>query len=256
MDARLDGVTYVEFRSSLPGMPIGGGEAPQSRIPASEYLTAIRDAFSETSGITCRLIASVPRHVVGPAKPTLLRRYAKIFLNTLERFRDNFVVGVDLTGIESGWPALLFKDFFAEARSMGLPATIHAGETEGSGEVWTAINELGASRIGHGTSAPDDPRLVKELIIRNIVVEVCPTTSWLIGRQREKLRHPVIECLPTIPYVICTDNPTVNGSKQSRELDLAAQISGQESKAFVHSQFRLASQAAFSPVALDTVDRL
>src|SRR5437867_2917705 len=32
-DARLDGVCYVEFRSSLPGMPATAGHAPQTRIP-------------------------------------------------------------------------------------------------------------------------------------------------------------------------------------------------------------------------------
>src|SRR5215213_7259292 len=39
-DARLDGVRYVEFRSSLSGMPLADGSSPQTRIPAREYLQA------------------------------------------------------------------------------------------------------------------------------------------------------------------------------------------------------------------------
>src|SRR2546425_5457090 len=35
IDARNDGVRYVEFRSSLPGMPINDGNNSQTRIPAT-----------------------------------------------------------------------------------------------------------------------------------------------------------------------------------------------------------------------------
>lgn len=250
VDARLDGVRYVEFRSSLSGLPVTDGGAPQTRIPPNEYLHAIREAFAEAVGIECRLVASVTRHAAGTAGPPLVQKYADKFMDAVVRFGGGLVVGVDLTGIESGWPASLFNDFFAEARSMGLPVTVHAGETEGPEEVWAAINELGASRIGHGTSAPDDARLVEELIRRKVVLEVCPTAGWLIGRLKERRRHPVINCIPPIPYVICTDNPTLNASTHSRELQLAAQISGQEIEPFLRSQFRLASRAAFAPAAL------
>jgi adenosine deaminase len=249
-DARLDGVRYVEFRSSLPEMPITDGDAPQTRIPVNEYLHAIRDGFSEASGVVCRLVTSVTRHAVGPADPALVQKYTDRFLDAVTKFRTDLVVGVDLTGIESGWPASLFKDFFVEARSIGLPVTIHAGETEGPEEIWVAINELGASRIGHGTSAPNDARLIKELIKRKVVLEVCPTSGWLIGRLKERHRHPVINCLPSIPYVICTDNPTLNTSTHSHELHLAAQISGVKTVSFLQSQFQLAAQAAFAPTAL------
>ena len=254
MDARFDGIRYVEFRTSLPGMPIIVGQAPQTRIPADEYLDAIREAFSEASGIACRLIASVPRHVVGAAELMLMQKYATRFFDIVDKLRDNFVVGIDLTGIETGWPASLFKDFFVQARSMGFPITIHAGETEGPEEIWAAIDQLGASRIGHGTSAPKDADLVKELIKRKVILEVCPTTSWLIGSVKRRFSQPVIEHVPPIPYVICTDNPTVNGSTQSQELSLTAHILGVATKAFLHSQFHLASQAAFAPSALRPTD--
>lgn len=254
MDARQDGVRYVEFRTSLPGMPITAGQAPQTRIPANEYIDAIREAFSKAPGIVCRLIASIPRHVVGPAKPTLMEKYAESFFDAVNSFRDDFIVGVDLTGIERGWPATLFKDVFVEARAIGLPVTIHAGETEGPEEIWTAIDELGALRIGHGTSAPKDAELVKELIKRKVTLEVCPTTSWLIGSVKQRLSQPVIEHLPPIPYVICTDNPTVNDSTLSDELHLAALILDVQTESFLQSQFQLASQVAFAAGLLAGID--
>jgi adenosine deaminase len=180
----------------------------------------------------------------------LVEKYANRFFEAVAKFRDELIVGVDLTGVERGWPANLFRDIFAEARDMGLPITIHAGETEGPEEVWAAIDELGASRIGHGTTSPNDPKLVKELIRRNVVLEVCPTSGWLTGSLKDRSRHPVIDCQPPIPFVICTDNPTLNATTLSRELCLAAQISGSQIELFLQSQFQLASQSAFAPAAL------
>jgi adenosine deaminase len=249
IDAYVDGVCYVEFRSSLPGMPVTDGQAPQTRIPPDEYLAAIHEAFSESQGIVCRLVASVPRHAVGRVEGPLILKYAKCFIDVAARFRD-LVVGVDLTGIEHGWPARLFQDFFTEARAAGFPVTIHAGETEGPDEIWDAIDRLGASRIGHGTSAPIDPRLVVELIKRRVVLEVCPTACWLIGSVMTRERHPVIDCVPTIPFVICTDNPTLNASTHSQELLIAAEISRMEPTAFLKSQLHTAAQAVFAPAAL------
>jgi adenosine deaminase len=247
IDAHRDGVCYVEFRSSLPGMPITDRNGPQTKIPANEYLQAISDAFSTVAGIKCGLVVSIPRHAVGSAKPEMIRKYMARFFDIITNFRNELIVGVDLSGIESGWPAILFKDFFSEARSIGLPITIHAGETEGPEEIWAAIDLLGASRIGHGTTAPKDPVLVRELIQRKIVLEVCPTTGWLSGSLKDRFKHPIINCESPIPYIICTDNPTLNAITLSHELYLAAEISGMEVEAFFHSQLSLASWASFSP---------
>lgn len=250
-DAWLDGVVYVEFRSSLPGMPITDGHAPQTRIPASNYLDAIRDAFAESPGIVCRLVPSVPRHAVGRATPGQMLDYADKFLSIVASYRE-MVVGVDLTGIERGWSAKLFHGFFTEVRAAGLPVTIHAGETEGPEEVWAAIDDLGATRIGHGTSAVSDPELVRELIRRDIVLEVCPTAGWLTGRLKDRRRHPVIECESPIRYVICTDNPTLHASVLSQELLLAAR--GADPEEFCRGQLRSAGRAAFAPGAMPTAN--
>jgi adenosine deaminase len=154
-------------------------------------------------------------------------------------------VGTDLTGIERGWPAGLFKECFVATRQAGLPVTIHAGETEGPEEIWTAIDELGAVRIGHGTSAADDPSLVRALIDRNVVLEVCPTAGWLIGRLPGTTSHPIITCRPPVPYVICTDNPVVNRSSLTNELSIAARIAGEDPEEYVRRQFEVARNAAW-----------
>jgi adenosine deaminase len=250
LDARSDGVRYVEFRNTPTGLPINDGHAPQTSIPTDEYLEAIREGFALVSGVTCRLIASIPRHAVGRFERPVLLKYTEKLLDALNKFRGDLVVGVDLTGIEHGWPARLFRDVFAAARDTGLRVTVHAGETEGPNEVRAAVEELGASRVGHGTSAPIDEKLVRELIRRDIALEVCPTSNWLVGSVSTRSRHPVIDCVPQLSYVICTDNPTLNAHTLSQELLIAAQIAGAEPLSFVRSQFTRASDAAFAPVTL------
>jgi adenosine deaminase len=244
-DAAHDCLAYVEFRSSLPGLAITDGRLPQALIPPKDYLDAIRAGFAEVPNVVCRLIASVPRHVVGTARFDLLEKYTDQFFSVVKDFRQDLVVGVDLTGLERGWPATLFKIIFQEARALGLSITIHAGESEGPEEIWAAINDLGATRIGHGTTASSDPRLVEELIKRNVILEVCPTSGWLTGTLKDRTRHPIINCEPLIPYVICTDNPTLNRTTLSRELWLAARIAGAEPHSFAQRQYQLACQSAF-----------
>jgi adenosine deaminase len=253
VDARRDGVRYVEFRAGLPGMPITDGESPQTRIPSFEYLQAIAEAFAEVAGIACRLVAGVTRHAVGAADRAHRRKFVARFFEVLDRFHGDLIVGVDLSGLESGWPADSFKDVFGEARAMKLPITIHAGETEGPEEVWAAIDDLGASRIGHGTTAPQDPKLIEELVRRKVVLEVCPTAGWLVGTLKDRSRHPVIDCWPPVPYVICTDNPTLNSSTQSNELQIAASIARVDAQHYARWQFEVASRAVFDPAALCSV---
>jgi aminodeoxyfutalosine deaminase len=249
-DAYRDGVRYVEFRSALPGMPITDGDAPQTRIPPDEYLSAIAEGFSEVPNIACRILASVTRHAFESVGPRLMSEFADQFIQTIERFRGRLVVGVDLSGVERGFPAKMFKPIFDEARSVHLPVTVHAGETEGPSEIWSAIDDLGACRVGHGTSFFADPALARELISRGIVLEVCPTASWLVGITRDLSHQPVIESEPAVPYVICTDNPTLNSTTQSNELRIAARIAGKAESGYAAWQFRVASRAAFSPTAL------
>jgi aminodeoxyfutalosine deaminase len=213
----------------------------------------VQAGFSQVPGVACRVVASITRHAVGLAPPSERRKFANEFFEIVDAFRGDLIVGLDLSGLESNYSAESFKEFFKHASALRLPTTVHAGETEGPEEVWVAIDELGASRIGHGTTAPQDPVLVQELIRRKIALEVCPTAGWLVGTLRSRNRHPVIECEPPLPYVICTDNPTLNASTQSQELAIAAGIAGDELIAFSQSQFDIAAMSCFDPSALASV---
>ena len=95
---------------------------------------------------------------------------------------------------------------------------MHAGEDPNSGgtaaNVRRAVEQYGASRIGHGYAMLDDEAVVELVRSRSVHVECCPTSSWLTGGFAPKSRpwpeHPV--CAFHRRGVSCgvsTDDPTM-----------------------------------------------
>src|SRR5437867_8457389 len=83
------------------------------------------------------------------------------------------VVGFDIAGPERGNPPRLFKSAYEIARLGRLGVTAHAGEDAPAEYVWEAVDALGATRIGHGCSAAEDPELLQRLARDRILVECC-----------------------------------------------------------------------------------
>src|SRR5690606_21541353 len=73
-------------------------------------------------------------------------------LATDDRLRPEGLISFGLGGPEIGVPRPQFKPYFDRAIAAGLRSVPHAGETTGPQTVWDALNDLGAERIGHGTS--------------------------------------------------------------------------------------------------------
>jgi aminodeoxyfutalosine deaminase len=101
------------------------------------------------------------------------------------------VIGVGLGGDEARWPPEIFVDAFAFAREHDLRTVAHAGEAAGAASVRSAIEVLGAERIGHGVRAIEDPAVVRMLAERRIPLEICPTSNRLTGAAPAHLPHPI-----------------------------------------------------------------
>ena len=67
------------------------------------------------------------------------------------------------------------------ARSLDINITVHAGEVGGHSFVQNAVNEYGASRIGHGYQVIDNKTTMELMREKNIHFEVCPTSSVETG---------------------------------------------------------------------------
>ena len=109
-------------------------------------------------------------------------------LPTATRVTDFFiankdtVIGMDLANDEANFSGAPFAGLFRKAREAGLRLTVHAGESDiptSSQSIRSALDELGAERIGHGVQIYKDPALMEEVAKRGIILELCPTSNIL-----------------------------------------------------------------------------
>ncbi|MCK6630223.1 MAG: adenosine deaminase [Anaerolineae bacterium] len=141
-------------------------------LPFSEQLAALNRAraWAEAEdGVGMGLVLDISRDV-SPEEGMLTAEWAISAMG-------EGVVALGLGGPEVGHPPEKFKEAFDRAYTAGLPSVPHAGETVGPASIWGALNELHAVRIGHGVRCLEDPALVDELRIRQIPLEVSPTSN-------------------------------------------------------------------------------
>ncbi len=139
--------------------------------------------------------------------------------------RPEGLVSFGLGGPEIGVPRPQFKPYFDRARAAGLHSVPHAGETTGPETVWDAIRELGAERIGHGTSAAQDPELLAHLAEHRIALEVCPTSNIATRAVTDLDLHPVKEMVAAgVLVTINSDDPPMFGSDLNNEYAVAARL--------------------------------
>ncbi|MFM2479304.1 adenosine deaminase [Celerinatantimonas sp. MCCC 1A17872] len=141
--------------------------------------------------------------------------------------RAKHFVGVDLAGDEKGFPGEFFVKHFNKVRDAGLNITVHAGEALGAQSVWQAVTQLGATRIGHGVRAVEDPRLMDYLQQHQIGIESCPTSNLHTSTVRDYAHHPLKQFMQAgIPVSLNTDDPGVSNIDIAHEYNVAHQQLG------------------------------
>ncbi|RPI16905.1 MAG: adenosine deaminase [Ignavibacteriae bacterium] len=112
-------------------------------------------------------------------------------LYEINEVKDMGVIGIGIGGSEHQFPPEIFKDVYDKARKLGFKTSAHAGEAAGPASIWGALMELKADRIGHGTRAFEDEKLVEYLIENNIPVELCPISNVRTGVVESFEKHPL-----------------------------------------------------------------
>lgn len=196
-------VRFVELRSSVLYLTTLQKCSPAHAL---ERLIESTGEAAQRHGIRRGLILTVTRgDYCAVSLSTLLQAY-----QDLGEPKD--VIGLDLAGDEEmGYPAEL-PSLFREAKDrFGLGITIHAGETGRTENVRSAVELFGADRIGHGTAAGKDPKLLELLSTKGICIEVCPISNWLTGAVPPNEAHPLQQFRQHgVPFVICSDNPAIH----------------------------------------------
>jgi adenosine deaminase len=211
-EAYRHGVRLLELRYA-PAIHTYAGLTPRQAIRA--VLSGMNAAQARHPDMELGLIIiSMRQH--GPHIAKIIARQALAEAQHLHERTG--VVGFDLAGAERGNPPALFREAYEIARRGGLGLTVHAGEDEGPERIWEAVDLLGVDRIGHGCSAVKDRVLLRRLARDRILVECCLTSNYQTRAIAPGASHPIFAFLEQgVPVAVCTDNPTVSGTDQTRE---------------------------------------
>lgn len=143
----------------------------------------------------------------------------------------NDIIAVDLAGDEYNFPGSMFVEHFKQVKEAGLFITVHAGEAGGSESMYQAINDLNATRIGHGVACAKDEELMDYMLKNNIAIESCITSNYQTGTIKDIPAHPIKVFLEKgLKVCLNTDDPAVQGIEIKNEFEIAQTIVGLSDK--------------------------
>jgi len=214
-DAHREGIRYIELRFS-PAFMADAHNLDPSRVTAA-VIEGAREGEAVT-GVKANLIGILTR-TYGPVRA---RRELRALLD-----HKNEITALDLAGDEGNWPAELFVEHFKEGRGAGWQVTVHAGEAAGAQSIVTAIEQLGATRIGHAVRAAEDAAVMDLLRERRIGIEANLTSNVQTSTVPDYASHPLKKFLESgLLATINTDDPGISGIDLAYELDVAAPAAG------------------------------
>lgn len=214
-DAQREGIDYIELRFSPWFMAMAHGLDPVGVVEA--VVAGVGDG---------RRDFGVPVQLIGIISRTFGPETSQKELDALLSQRDH-IVALDLAGDEINFPGELFVDHFRQGRDAGWEITVHAGEAGGPQSIWQAIRELGATRIGHAVSAPEDPALMDYLARERIGVEMNLTSNVQTSTVPSYASHPLRAMLAHgIAATINTDDPGISAIDLPHEYEVAAPAAG------------------------------
>lgn len=131
-------------------------------------------------------------------------------LKSVLEYKNKNIIGIGLGGYEAKGPAKDFTEIFEIAKKNKFHRVAHAGEDVDSQSIWDAINLLNAERIGHGTSAIYDEKLMTYLKEKRIPLEVCVTSNVFTKKYVKNYEeHPIRKFYEKgLLVTVNTDDPT------------------------------------------------
>jgi adenosine deaminase len=206
-DAAADNIKYLELRFNPVAL------AREQGFSLDQVTTWVCGAVARAQrdcGVRTSLILQIGRD-------TALDTASQIADVALAH-RNYGVVGLDLAGDETVYPARRFADVFLTARQEGLYVTVHAGEAGSAENVREAIEMLGAQRIGHGVRSIEDSDVVQLIRDRGVTLEVCLTSNLQTGVMRRFWHHPLPDLLAlNLRVTLNTDDPSISDTTLTDE---------------------------------------
>jgi adenosine deaminase len=212
-DAFNAGLHYAELRFSPYYMSM------THNLPIADVVAAVVDGIN-----TGMKTFNIKINLIGILSRTFGVKQCQLELDALLTHKND-LVAVDLAGDEYNYPGDLFVEHFKQIRDAGLQVTVHAGEAGGAKSVWQAINDLGATRIGHGVATIEDEKLMSYMVNHNIAIESCLTSNFQTGTVKDLAKHPLKAFLDYgIKACLNTDDPAVQGIEIKHEYTVAQEV--------------------------------
>ncbi|PSJ27184.1 adenosine deaminase [Streptosporangium nondiastaticum] len=188
-------------------------------IPALEIILDAVESASKETGLGMRVLVAANR-MKHPLDARTLARLAV-------RYADRGVVGFGLSNDERRGLARDFDRAFEIAREGGLLAAPHGGELSGPSSVRDCMDDLHASRVGHGVRAAEDPRLLRKLAERGVTCEVCPSSNVALGVYEKPGDVPLRTLWDAgVPIALGADDPLLFGSRLAAQYELVREHHG------------------------------
>jgi adenosine deaminase len=127
------------------------------------------------------------------------------------KYKPYGVIGIDLAGPQrKSFSMKRHTPLFRQARRAGLGITVHTGEDGALKEMWYVVKEIQPDRIGHGILSIKDRSLLQEIVKKNIMLEVCPTSNLrnsIVKNISELKRIMRVFLRNKVRFTINTDGP-------------------------------------------------
>ena len=209
------GVVHAEVYISVGVIYMWRNFDPRALEPIFAGLERARERGERELGLTLYWIFDAVRHFTVEEAERVFRKAAEM--------RPSFpsIVAIVLGGDERRTGSEPFRALYADAAHAGLRLTNHAGETTGPEAIWEAL-AIGSERIGHALSAISDPRLLEELKVRRIPLELNPTSNVRTGVCTSFAEHPLRQYFDAgLLVTLNSDDPAFFGSDLANEYLLA-----------------------------------
>ncbi len=170
----------------------------------------------------------------------------QIIVRKAIKYKNRGVVGVDLAGPQPQDRRFTYRELvecYRLARQEGLGTVVHCGEEGEASEMLEVIEWLKPSRIVHGIKAYTQPKILKLLAKRKIVLALCPTANLKLGIVKNlgelKLAFQAFKRY-RVPFCLNTDDPEFFGTNLLGEFRLLL-----KNKILSEKEILAANQRAF-----------
>lgn len=206
-DAARENVKYLEVRFGPLLHVLKGLTLDQVISSVLRGMHRAEEAYDIYGGIILSVLRTMPKDRINE------------LLDVGAKYLDKGVVAFDLASSEVAGFCEEFKPYTDKAKALGYHITIHAGETGVGQNVYDAVDDLQAERIGHGIYIHNHEAAYKLVKAQDIVLEVCPTSNVQTKAVRSMEDHPLNDFHKDgLLVTINTDNRTVSNTTMTIEV--------------------------------------